>query len=139
MSIRQTSAWIMLGTHVGVYGVYFLILAVGLAQGRRAADFGDLLLGAIVAVIVIQVVLHVLAAIAMPREAMLPKDERERWIEARSNGVGYYVLACGAVMVAGGSLLGVGGLLAANGLLLSLVLAEVGRSGSQVVQFARGA
>jgi predicted RND superfamily exporter protein len=138
MSFRQTSAWIMLVTHVVVYGGYFAVVAAAVAHGGRAEDLARLLFGVIVAVIVIQIALHVVAAAFAPRDAQRPKDERERWIEARSNGVGYFVLASGAVAVAAASLLGVGGFLAANGLLLSLVLAEISRSGSQVLQFARG-
>jgi predicted RND superfamily exporter protein len=138
MSFRQKSAWIMLVTHVVVYGGYFAVVAAAMARGGRPADFGLLLFGVIVAVIVVQIALHIAAASFAPRDAQRPKDERERWIEARSNGVGYFVLASGAVAVAAGSLLGAGGFVAANGLLLSLVLAEISRSGSQVLQFARG-
>jgi hypothetical protein len=133
MSFRHISAWINLLTHIGVYGGYFLILSIG-----HYGDFRSVLLGAIFVIVLLNVTLHIAAALISPRAAAMPRDERERLIEARSTSPAYFVLATGAVTAAAAALWGVDANWVGNGLLMTLVAAEIAKSGCQIVFFAKG-
>src|SRR5215813_10806892 len=91
MSFREKSAWITLVTTVLCFGSYFGAIAAGLIEreGVVPLHFGLL---AVVALIVLQVVLHIVAAIVNPRDARAPLDEREKMFENRSHALGYYLL-----------------------------------------------
>ena len=81
MPFREKSAWISLLSMSGICGVYFWSV---MHAGPHAAGFrfGGLL-GTIVALVIVQVVLTVAAAIVTPKEAQAPRDEREKLIELK--------------------------------------------------------
>ncbi len=136
MSFREKCAWISLLSMSGIYGLYFWSV---LRSGRWSdgSRFGGLL-ATVVTLVIVQVVLTVAVAIFSPKEADAPIDERERLIEFRATRFAYAVLA-GSVACAclfGGFLPPV--IFNANALLFVLVVAEMMRSGCQIVQFRRG-
>ena len=136
MSFREKTAWISMLSMSGIYGCYFW--SVGRSGGGGGLRTGGLL-GTIVALVVVQVVLTVAVAIAAPAEAKAPKDERERLIELRATRFAYGALA-GSVACAcffGGFRPPI--VFGTNALLFVLVIAEILRSGCQIVQFRRGA
>ncbi|MDP1632617.1 MAG: hypothetical protein Q8L66_14470 [Caulobacter sp.] len=135
MSFREKTAWISLFTVVLVMGPYFYGLIVDPPQG--AAAVGGLI-KAIIAVIVLQVALHIAVAVWSPKAAQAATDERERLIALKADRVGYYVLASGAFLAAATIHLGFGRAEIANGVLAALVAAEILRSGAQIVGFRRG-
>ena len=97
------------------------------------------MLGTIVALVVIQTVLNIAVAIISPKEAKAPRDERDKLIDLRSTRFAYAALA-GSVACAcffGGFNPPV--IFSTNALLFVLVVSEVLRSGSQVIQYRRGA
>lgn len=94
MSFREKSAWIQFLTLLIVFGGYYLSIHLGLIPPRGAEHF-RILMGCIGLVIVLQIVLHIVAAILNPEDAHSPKDERERAIQHRANTYGYYVLTLG--------------------------------------------
>lgn len=91
MSFREKSAWITLISVVICFSVYFAAIATGHISGRgwRTLHVGLL---CTTALILLQVVLTVVAALLNPKDARTPRDEREKQIQARSHTVGYYVL-----------------------------------------------
>ena len=91
MSFREKSAWITLISVLLCFGMYFTALAAGwfTPYGMRALHYG---LISIIALVLLQVVLYVLAAMSNPREARAPRDEREQLFEIRARAIGYYVL-----------------------------------------------
>jgi hypothetical protein len=128
MSFREKSAWISLLSMAGIYGVYFW----SVIRHGGGSLFGGLL-GTIIAVVAVQVVLTVAVSVWKPTDANAPRDERDKLIELRSTRVAYAGLATGiaiACFFEGSS---------ANALLFILVTAEIVRSGSQIVQYRRGA
>ena len=137
MSFREKSAWISLLSMAGIYGFYFWsVLAPG-AKGAGSRVSG--LLGTVIALVVVQVVLTIAVAIFAPKDAQAPRDERDRLIDLRAARFAYAVLA-GSVACA----VFFGGfnppiIFNTNTLLFVLVMAEVLRSGSQIVQYRRGA
>lgn len=137
MSFREKSAWISALSMAGIYGLYFWSLSRS-GAGLTAFHFGGLL-GTVIALVVVQVVLTTLVAIVDPKDAAAKRDEREKLIDLRSTHLAYGVLA-GSVACAcffGGFDPPV--IFNANVLLFFLVMAEILRSGCQIVQYRRGA
>ena len=98
MSFREKSAWITLISVLLTFGSYYGALATGLVPPMSMASF-HFGLSSIVALIVLQVVLHLVAAMLNPADARTPRDEREKLIQARSHTAGYYVMMVGMVLV----------------------------------------
>ncbi|MDP3737147.1 MAG: hypothetical protein Q8R02_07150 [Hyphomonadaceae bacterium] len=98
MSFREKSAWITLISVLLTFGAFYGALGVGLVDpvSMHAFHFG---LASIVILIVLQIVLHIVAAIMNPKDARTPLDEREKMIQARSHTLGYYVMMVGMLIV----------------------------------------
>jgi hypothetical protein len=92
----------------------------------------------IVALTVLQVVLHVVIAARAPDEARAPQDEREKSIAWRGTTVGYYVLICSVVLTMASVHLGFDAFYLVNGMFAALVLAEVVKWSTQIVLLRRG-
>ena len=136
MSFREKSAWISAFSMAAIYGYYFWSV---FRNGWKADGFQGRLLGTIIALVVLQVVLTIAAAIWSPKEAQAPRDEREKLIELRSMRVAYAGLATGIALACFFGAFEPPILFNTNALLLILVTAEILRSGCQIVQYRRGA
>jgi hypothetical protein len=137
MPFREKMAWVSAVSVLGVYGVYFAGVFWARAQGREAGVGGLLL--TVVALVVVQVVLTAIVAARAPREAKAPRDERERLIDLRAARFAYSGLATGVALACCFAAFPRPIVFNTNELLLLLVMAEVMRSGSQIVQYRRGA
>ena len=92
MSFREKSAWITFLTVLLTAGAFFnAMLFMDLSPHERLTT----MIACAVGLVALQVVLHVAAAIMNPADARSPKDEREKAIERRAYGVGYWVLVAG--------------------------------------------
>lgn len=137
MSFREKSAWISLVSISFVGFVFFLHVPRTLTPTSGPEIFHALLL-CLAALILIEVVAHVVVAIRAPLDARAPKDEREFLIELRAIRLAAYVYA--ALSIGAVSLLHVG----ANGgavgyaVLLALVVAELVNYGSRILYYRRG-
>jgi len=137
MSFREKSAWISLVSISFVGFVFFLHVPRTLTPTSGPEIFHALLL-CLAALILIEVVAHVVVAIRAPLDAGAPKDEREFLIELRAIRLAAYVYA--ALSIGAVSLLHVG----ANGgavgyaVLLALVVAELVNYGSRILYYRRG-
>ena len=91
MPFREKSAWITLLSVLLCFGVYFGALATGRIErfGMSALHYAFV---SIIALVILQVVLHVVAAISNPQDARAPRDEREIMFAYRSRSIGYYFL-----------------------------------------------
>ena len=138
MSFREKSAWITLVSVLFVFGLYFGALATGRVErfSMSAFHFG---LISIIALVVLQVVLRVIAYILNPADARAPLDERERLFELRARSIGYYVLMAWMVVI----------IIAVHSpevkkldvvfiAWLGVVVAIVAVSAAQIIQFRRG-
>ena len=137
MSFREKTAWISLLSMCGIYGAYFW--SVMHAGPRAGGPHLGMLLGTLIALVVVQVVLNITVAIAAPKDAQAPRDERDRLIDLKATRIGYAGLASGVAIACFFGALDSPVLFNANSLLLVLVTAEVLRSGSQIIQYQRGA
>jgi hypothetical protein len=137
MPFREKSAWISLLSMSGIYGVYFwsVIHAGPHAESFR---FGGLL-ATIIALVVVQVVLTVAAAIITPKEAKAPRDEREKLIELRATRVAYAGLATSVALACFFGAFDPPIVFNTNALLFVLVTAELLRSSCQIIQYRRSA
>lgn len=134
MSFRETSAWITLGTVLICFGVYFGSIVLGAVSPGTATL--HLLLICVIGLVVLQCVLHALAAaLGDPRA---PRDERETLIQLRARSVGYYVLMICVLALAIPGHTGHGVVDLMNFALLALVVAGLAVSVAQIVMFRRG-
>ena len=154
MAFRENTAWISIFVTVLIWGSYFGDLMPNLLSARPNLEgmLGDFLSSVVLAVI-LQIVLMIVIAILSPKDADAPADERERLIEFRSTTIAYHVLTVMIVVAVLGAPalalyhsfkagitpnLGSAAIPMANGVLLALVLAEIAKYVSQLVQFRRG-
>ena len=137
MSFREKTAWISLLSMSGIYGLYFHS-AVRSGPHFGTAHFGGLL-GTVIALVIVQVVLTTAAAIFTPKEAKAPCDEREKLIGLRATRFAYSGLATGITFACFFGAFNPPIVFNANALLFILVMSEVMRSASQIVQYRRAA
>jgi hypothetical protein len=135
MSFREKSAWISLLSISLIYGVYFWSVV---HAGPRGFHFGSLL-ATVIALIVVQIVLHIVVAIAAPKEAKAPRDEREKLIELKATRIAYSGLATAVVCACMFGALDPPIVFNTNALLFILVTAELMRASCQIIQYRHGA
>jgi hypothetical protein len=138
MSFREKTAWISVVSIAGIYGFYFWsVIRAGHPGGR--VQLGGLLLGTIVALVVLQVVLTLVAWMFTPREERGPMDERERLIELRAMRSAYSGLATAVAMACFFGAMNPPIVFNTNALLFVLVTAELVRQGCKIIQYRREA
>ena len=137
MSFREKTAWVSVITMSAIYGVYFWTAVHGAAHDGSLHVGG--LLQAIVALVAAQVVLITAAAIAAPRDAKAPRDERDRLIALRATRVAYAGLASSVAFACFFGAFDPPIVFNVNALLFILVASEVLRSAYQIIQYRRGA
>lgn len=92
MSFREKSAWVM-GAIMLATGVWYAQLVAAAPQGPVVGP----LVPYVLAVIVLSIVAQTILAIASPREADAPADERERAAIDRAGNLSGIVLGFGVV------------------------------------------
>ena len=137
MSFREKSAWISFVSIALVVFTYFANVVV-VPAGRRSGDSFHVFLVLLVALVVLEVVLHVAIARQSPRAARTPKDERERLIDMKATRLAFPVLLVGAFAAMGTMHLDAGRWVMAHVMLFGVVLAELTRFGAQIVYHRRG-
>ena len=133
MSFREKMAWTTLGSMLFVYGVYFWSV-IGSGGGFR---FGGLI-GTIVVLVALQVIAAIAVAIATPKQANAPRDERDQLIELRAVRVAYAGLAGGVALACFLAAFSPSIVINMNVLLFILVAAEILRCSWQIIQYRRG-
>ena len=136
MSFREKTAWISLVSMSGIYAVYFWSV---FRSGQRIGNFqfGGLLV-TVIALVIVQVVLTIAVAVFAPRDAQAPRDEREKLIDLRATRFAYAALATSVACACFFGAFSPPIVFNTNALLLVLVMAEILRSGCQIVQYRRG-
>lgn len=139
MSFREKSAWISLVTHGVVFGAYFFLLWQSWDDRFGQGLSIGFLVAAVIALVVIVTTLTIVTALASPKDANAPADERERMIDLKAERIASYTLSTGVVCLIGALLLGWNGFLVANLLLAAMVIAELVKAIAQIVSFRAGA
>lgn len=130
MCFREKTAWISLLSMSGIYGIYFW----SVIQHRSGG-----LLGTVIALVIVQTALTIAVAIFDPKEAKAPRDEREKLIDLRATRFAYAALATSIALACFFGAFNPPIIFNTNALLFVLVVAEILRSGCQIVQYRRGA
>jgi len=139
MSFREKSAWITLVTVLICFGSYYGALATGLVNSHSMASF-HFGMASILVLIILQVALHIIAALLNPKDARTPRDEREKMIQARSHTLGYYVMMIGmTVVVVLTHVRGTDFMTTVYVGVLMMVIAALVVAIAQIVMFRRGA
>lgn len=139
MSFREKSAWVSFVCILLVFGVYFTALAQAIAGSLDYGTVFRIFIGGIVALIVLEIVLHIIIAVQAPRDAAAPKDERDRMIELKATRIAFFTLLAGAAISIFTIHLGADVRALANSVLFAIVIAELVKYGSEIVYFRRGA
>ncbi len=128
-----------------VYGYYFAAVLKQIGQGDLNGGLIGRLMFTVIAIIVIEIVYHVVLAILQKPEA---KDERDVQIEAKAYRNAYFMLATGAALVLTyfivAAIAGDNGrimvtpFLIVNLMLLFMVVAELFRMVTQLLYYRKG-
>jgi len=136
MSFREKSAWITVLSYLAVYGFYFRRIAQAAAAGQAGTfHYGSLLVVTVIVLVVVQIALLVAIAIAGPRDAQTPRDERERLIELKAVRIAFVVLSCSVLTVCWLAAFNPPGFYTVNALFFALVLSEIVRNASQITYY----
>jgi hypothetical protein len=139
MPFREKSAWITLISVVLTFGHYYGALALGVFSPMSMAAF-HLGLAVIIGFVLLQIALRLIAVATSPKGDRLPRDERERMIEARSHTIGYYVQMFGILAVVFATHVPGQGFLTTVYLGVGTVLvAAMAVAIAQIIMFRRGA
>jgi cytochrome b561 len=139
MSFREKSAWISFFCLVVFGGFWFRnIIRVEVYHERQPnpmlAFFS--LLGAL---ILSELMLHIVIAVRDPKEARTPKDEREQLIDLKAARVAFYVLMAGAWLSIGTLHLHFDRLRIADSVLGAIIVAELVKYATQIALYRRDA
>jgi hypothetical protein len=137
MAFREKSAWISLVLTVLVYGGYFYNLSRIPTAAWPGATIG-MTVGAVVVLTILQVIFQATIAIASPKDAQTPQDERERWIQSRASAAAFYVLQFGAIAAAASAYF-VDRFVMANVIVAALALGQVVQYGGVIAGYRRTA
>lgn len=138
MSFREKSAWISLISILLVSGFFFLRVPSMMTPASHPALVGGLLY-CVIALVLIEVVAHVVVAMRAPQDAQAPKDERERLIELEAIRIAHYVFVVGVLIAVSTMIhLGANVFAMAYHLLLAFVVAEVANYAARIVYHRRG-
>jgi type IV secretory pathway VirB2 component (pilin) len=139
MPFREKSAWISLATLLIAYSAYLAVVIGDLTRGRAP---GPWYLGVfslyILALTVLQVVLHIAVAARAPQDAKASADERDRLIELRATQPAFYVLVVGVVATAASVHFGLDSFYLVNGMIAALTLAQAVKYARQAALYRRG-
>ncbi len=139
MSFREKSAWVM-AVLTGLAGLYYLNLVVGASWdlGAPAPPVG-IFIAYVVLVVIATVAAQVGLAIASPKEADAPADERERPVLQRAGNWSGMVLGLGAVTALLHYLQHGNGDLLFHTVLGSLIVSQIAEYVFQIVLLRRSA
>jgi hypothetical protein len=139
MSFREKTAWVTLCAIIVVSLMYWLHVPslFGPQPGLWVVHAMGL---SLLAYLLIEVVAHVVLRIRHPRDARLPKDEREQLIDLKAIRIAYYVFATGAL---GGiplmlHLAGAGSVAMAMAVFMAFVLSQIVKHAARIVFYRRG-
>ena len=139
MSFREKSDWLSF-ISLCLLGIYFVEIARGLWGGSHAGGpyyYFTLFWVLVVALIVIQVVTHIVLTIRSPQDAKTPVDEREPLIHMRATRPAYFVLLSGAFLTIGTLHIGFNTWQFAHCILLVIWIAELLRYGMRLFYYRR--
>lgn len=139
MSFREKSAWISFISLLLAFGAYFGVVGHDLvAPGEHHPHYFILFAALVVAVVILEAVLHIIVAARSPSDAKSPRDEREKLIALKATRPAFYVLLVGSFLAIATMHLGAHVWQLAHAVLFAIWLAELTRFGTQIYLYRRG-
>jgi hypothetical protein len=136
MSFREKSAWVMAALMSGA-GLYYLSLVYAASQAIGETAPPMVVFVFVALVIVGSVVVQIILAVASPKEANAPADERERTVEHRAGNWSGLVLGVGAVTSLGYFLYYADGNLLFHLIMGSLIVSQIAEYAFQILLLRR--
>ena len=139
MSFREKSDWLSF-ISLCLLGIYFFEIGRGVLGGNQPGGpyyYFTLFWVLVVALVVIQVVTHIVLAVRAPQDAKTPLDERERLIRLRATQPAYFVLLVGAFSTIGTMHMGFNTWQFAHCILFVIWIAELLRYGMRLFYYRR--
>jgi len=138
MAYEEKSAWIMMLVTVGAYAAY-LIIVLGRAEGIPLTDvsYVSALFWTIGVAIVANIVLHMVVAMAAPKDAG-KTDQRDREINRFGEYAGQAFVIIGAVAALGMAMAELDHFWIANVIYLAFVLSAILASLAKIIAYCRG-
>lgn len=136
MSFREKSAWVTL---ISILLITFAYLTHAPRVLNPPPNFAlHALVGAIILIVVLEIIGHIAIYLASPKEARTPKDERERLIDLKAVRISAYVYAVGSLAAIGTIALGANEVGIAHLIVLAFVFAEIVNYAARIVYYRRG-
>jgi hypothetical protein len=138
MNFREKSTWVLLAVTIIVYGWYFAT-TLGGALGAGVPEVLDnvRLFGAIITLVMLTIIAHIVIAILSPSEAD-QSDERDRLIELRGDQRGGFLMAVALFSTMGLAMAGASVFWIAHAALAGLVVSEIVKAVSKLIDYRRG-
>lgn len=137
MSFREKSAWIFL-ISISLVSVFFFLHVPWTLTPPPNMRLAEGLFYCILALVVIEVVGHIVIAIASPEDARTPKDEREKLIDLKATRAAYYVYVVGSLLAISTIHRGANIIFMSCAVLLAFVIGEVVKHALRIYYFRRG-
>lgn len=136
MPFHEKSAWIM-SVSLLLGGAFYCAVVGSLSAelGRLAPPNLPTVVIYTVILTILAVVGHIIAAIAAPKEANGPLDERERRITDRAGHLSSYILGLGVLLALTAYLFSYDGNLLFYGVFASLMLSQLGEYALQIFYY----
>jgi uncharacterized membrane protein YfcA len=139
MSFKEKSAWIIFISTLVTAAIYFTALGLSLAGHLRYGLVLQLFGALMLALLLVQILAHVVIAARAPAEARTPTDERERIIGWKADRVGFYTLTIGALLGIVTIHLGASASDLAHAVLFAFVVSQLTKYGTVLVLHRRDA
>ena len=140
MSFEEKSTWVSLAIIIFVFIGYFSQVYEGLISGNldKAAVMG-LFIGAVVSIIVLEIVLHTVIAVLSVKDAGQSTDERDRLFSMRAGNISGWVLGIGVLIIAAYTTMhDLESVWIANLLLFAVLVSQVVSYTLQIFYYRRG-
>jgi len=140
MSFREKSIWASLIIMSVVWVNYFVRVQPALADGTINKDQSiGLFIGAVVTLVILEIIVHIGLALSNVKTADEPTDERDKLINRQAGNISGWVLGICVFMISAHAMLkDVPSVLTANLLLLSLVLSQCADYAMALFYYRRG-
>lgn len=136
MSFREKSAWVMAAL-MAVAGLYYFSIVRAASQALGVTAPAAVVIAFVMLVVIGSIVAQVVLALASPREASAPADERERRVTQRAGHWSGLVLATCAVTALGHFLFCGDGNMLFHLVMGSLIVSQIAEYAFQIVLLRR--
>ena len=140
LSFEEKSTWVSLAIILIVFTGYFSQVYDGLLNGTLdRATVSGLFMGAVITVIILEIVLHIVIAAFNHKDADQHRDERDRLFTMKAGNISGWVLGIAVLMIAAHTFIqDLDSTWVANLLLFAVFVSQVTSYTLQLVYYRRG-